>query len=79
MIKYICLFQLNDFEKVSDRILVHLSDYQHLKDMIITQKKTISNIVRETYNNWLKDRKSAVANKSFRYLQFLNIKTDIYN
>lgn len=61
-------FQLNDIEKVSARILIHLNDYQQLNDAITVQKKIISNTITETYNNWLKDRKSAVENKSFRYI-----------
>lgn len=62
----IAAFQLNDIEKVSDRILVRLNDYQQLKEAITAQKKTIGNMITETYNDWLKNRRSTVTNKSFR-------------
>lgn len=62
----IVVFQLNDIEKVSDRILVRLNDYQQLKEAITAQKKTIGNMITETYNDWLKNRRSTVTNKSFR-------------
>lgn len=58
---------MKDIEKISDRILVNLNDYQQLKDIITIQKKTITNTMAETYDNWLKDRKSAVSNNNFRY------------
>lgn len=59
---------MKDIEKLSDRILIHLNDYQQLKDTITIQKKTINNMIAETYNNWLKDRRSAVTNNNFRYI-----------
>lgn len=62
----IVVFQLNDIEKVSDRILVRLNDYQQLKEAITAQKKTIGNMITETYNDWLKNRRSTVTSKSFR-------------
>lgn len=62
----IAVFQLNDIEKVSDRILVRLNDYQQLKEAITAQKKTIVNMITETYNDWLKNRRSTVTSKSFR-------------
>lgn len=58
---------MDDIEKVSNRILVHLNDYQQLKDTITIQKKTINNMITDIYNNWLKERKNAITNKSFRY------------
>lgn len=72
------LFQLNDIEKVSDRILTNLNGYQQLKDTLTVQKKTISNMITETYGNWVKDRRSAVINKSFRY-SYLKIVNNIYH
>ncbi|XP_060838419.1 cytoplasmic dynein 2 heavy chain 1 [Rhopalosiphum padi] len=58
--------KLNDIEKVSDRILTNLNGYEQLKDTLTIQKKMINNMVAETYGNWVKDRRSAVINKSFR-------------
>jgi len=72
------LFQLNDIEKVSDRILTNLNGYQQLKDTLTVQKKTINNMITETYGNWIKDRRSAVINKSFRY-SYLKIVNNIYH
>lgn len=68
-------FQLNDIEKVSDRILSNLNDYQKLKDTLSVQKKIINNMVTQTYGDWIKARRSAVINKSFRYknICYLNI------
>jgi len=58
---------------VSDRILIHFDDYQQLKDIITIQKKVINNMITETYNNWLKNRKSAVKNKSFMYIKYYKL------
>jgi len=60
-------FQINDIEKVSDRVLVHFDDYRQLKDTMAIQKKVIGDTMTETYNDWLNDRKSAVKNEHFRY------------
>jgi len=38
----------------------------------------INNMVTETYGNWIKDRRSAVINKSFRYKQFQLFKSYTY-
>lgn len=60
------IFQLNEIEKVSDRILMDMNDFQQLKEAITVQKKTINNMISDMYNDWLKNRRCTVTNKSFR-------------
>lgn len=43
-----------------------MNDFQQLKEAITVQKKTINNMITDIYNDWLKDRRSTVTNKSFR-------------
>jgi len=38
----------------------------------------INNMVAETYGNWVKDRRSAVINKSFRYSYLKDTKNIYY-
>lgn len=63
---WMAVFQLNEIEKISDRILIDMNDFQQLKEAITVQKKTINNMITDMYNDWLKDRRSIVTNKSFR-------------